>query len=196
MKAVRMLAHVKLVCLCKHAWVHERLTTQPVDGALRSDALMLRARCPGDVEQRSQEVTGGCCVQDATYTKESVLLKAWWNTTSWHVLSHNQQLRGPIKQFMVLSHLPWQLYSADWAQRDTSPSLSPSSPLRPQPSPRWKRTAPRQCQGKRRWNYSSKANVSITVSNYVLLCCELWYVKCSKYLLDSQSKTSKSFFGS
>lgn len=46
--------------------VYERLTTQPVDGSLRSDALMLGARCPGDVEQRSQEVTGGCCVQDAT----------------------------------------------------------------------------------------------------------------------------------
>lgn len=40
----------------------ERLTAQPVDGSLSPDALLLRARCPGDVEQRSQEVTGGCCV--------------------------------------------------------------------------------------------------------------------------------------
>lgn len=74
MKAVRILTHVNLARSCKHACP---LTTQPVDGSLRSDALMLGARCPGDVEQRSQEVTGGCCVQDATYTKERVLLKAW-----------------------------------------------------------------------------------------------------------------------
>lgn len=58
--------------LCMSAYVNmwvdacvslcERLTAQPVDGSLSPDALLLRARCPGDVEQRSQEVTGGCCV--------------------------------------------------------------------------------------------------------------------------------------
>lgn len=57
------------ICACSHMLcvnIRVRLTAQPVDGPLGSDALLLRARCSGYVEQRSQEVNGGRCVQAAT----------------------------------------------------------------------------------------------------------------------------------
>lgn len=64
------------LCLCMFVhtavrvrFVHLCLTTQPVNGSLSSDALLLSARPPGDVEQRSQEVTCGCCVKGSSYAK-------------------------------------------------------------------------------------------------------------------------------
>lgn len=58
---------VRKVCLqvCVPVCVHKRLTTEPVDGSLGSDAFLLGACCPGDIEQSSQEVAGCCCVQGA-----------------------------------------------------------------------------------------------------------------------------------
>lgn len=45
-------------------WANVSLTAEPVDGSFSSDALLLRARCPGDVEECSQEVAGSCCVKE------------------------------------------------------------------------------------------------------------------------------------
>lgn len=50
--------------------VNKHVTVKPVDGSLRSDAFLLWACCSGDVKERSQEVAGGCCVQNTTWKAE------------------------------------------------------------------------------------------------------------------------------